>query len=78
MHYVLTFGRTRPPEYFHTKADLLLFISQIDCFLSDKMRSRIRIWRCPYGFDQFFNLISDYASEDLPPSFFVSTLKNFL
>jgi len=78
MHYVMTFGRSRPPKYFYTKGDLLMFIAEVNCLLSCKMRSRIRIWRCPYGFDQFRNLLSDYVLEDLPQSFFISTLKNFL
>lgn len=77
MHYVLTFGKHRVPKYFENKTDLLGWLADVECLLSDYMRSRIKVWRCPYGFTQFRNIYGNYINEDLPKEFLISNLKNF-
>lgn len=77
MHYVLTFGTARTPKYFENKSDLLGFLCEVECLLSNKMRHRIKVWRCPYGYTQFRNIWKDYMYGSAPKEFYISTLKDF-
>lgn len=78
MHYVLTFGTARTPKYFENKSDLLAFISDVESLLSNKMRTRIKVWRCPYGYTQFRNIWRDYMYYTISKDFYISTLKDFM